>query len=400
MKNIILLFTESFRIIVFEIFAIMLPLIGLKLLKLDNFSIGISLFLFSVGYLIFSYLAGKIVDSYNKKNLIIYIYGIEVILLYLFYIFIHNGNLSILIYYTLILIIGLSVVFIETAITAWIPDIYLSEELSNGAGVLQTGKSISNLIAPTIGGGLISLYGYNNTIIFLCIVLLINIPLIVLIKGYESSKKSKTVRKSTLKYTFEYIIKNPILKSIMFTTATINFSFSIYSSLIIIYLSKNFKLSEYIIGIILSISGIGALIGSVISSHLIKKFGSISIMIFGPIIPSFGLLLISIPKTKFYLLFIFIGIFLSLFSRSIGSIARLTVQSLTIPSEKRAEVNGTLMMFTWGMIPIGTLVGSYLSDILGIQKIMIMAGLCLIFSNFFMVRLWISNYKKTQRKMV
>ena len=124
MKNIILLIAESFRIIAFEIFSILIPLIGLKILNLDNFSIGISLFLFSIGYLIFSYTAGRIVDAYNKKKLIIWIYITQSILLCVFYMYIDYNSLFIWIYYLLILMLGLSVVFIETAVTAWMPDIY------------------------------------------------------------------------------------------------------------------------------------------------------------------------------------------------------------------------------------------------------------------------------------
>ncbi|WP_339262550.1 MFS transporter [Lysinibacillus sp. FSL K6-3209] len=402
MKNIILLIAESFRIIAFEIFSILIPLIGLKILNLDNFSIGISLFLFSIGYLIFSYTAGRIVDAYNKKKLIIWIYITQSILLCVFYMYIDYNSLFIWIYYLLILMLGLSVVFIETAVTAWMPDIYATNRISNGAGILQTGKSISNLIAPTIGGALISLYGYNHTVVLLIMLLLLNIPLTILLKSEHKPNSQKNYIKPNKRFkrTFKYILTTPSLKAIMLTTATINLAFSIYGSLIVIYLSADFQLSEYIIGIIFSISGIGALIGSVLSPYLIKKFGSTNVMIFGPLIPSFGLLLLAIPNNQYTVLLFSLGIFFSLLSRSLGSVARLTVQSLIIPSEERAEVNGTLMMFTWGTIPIGTLIGSYLSVYLGIQKVMLIAGLILVISNIYMIKLRASKYKITQRNAI
>lgn len=123
-------------------------------------------------------------------------------------------------------------------------------------------------------------------------------------------------------------------------------------------------------------------------------------MIFGPLIPSFGLLLLAIPNNQYTVLLFSLGIFFSLLSRSLGSVARLTVQSLIIPSEERAEVNGTLMMFTWGTIPIGTLIGSYLSVYLGIQKVMLIAGLILVISNIYMIKLRASKYKITQRNAI
>ncbi|WP_181020924.1 MFS transporter, partial [Lysinibacillus sphaericus] len=244
MKNIILLIAESFRIIAFEIFSILIPLIGLKILNLNNFSIGISLFLFSIGYLIFSYTAGRIVDAYNKKKLIIWIYITQSILLCVFYMYIDYNSLFIWIYYLLILMLGLSVVFIETAVTAWMPDIYATNRISNGAGILQTGKSISNLIAPTIGGALISLYGYNHTVVLLIMLLLLNIPLTILLKSEHKPNSQKNYIKPNKRFksTFKYILTTPSLKAIMLTTATINLAFSIYGSLIVIYLSADFQL--------------------------------------------------------------------------------------------------------------------------------------------------------------
>lgn len=402
-KNILLLFTESIRIIDFEIFALLIPLIGLKLLNLNNFAIGIALFLFSVGYLVFSYFAGKLIDSFDKKTIILILYFIAFLSLGSFFLILNNFELTKWSYYLFVFIIGIIVVFMETAITAWIPDIYDYDQISNGAGILQSSKSISNLIAPAVAGVIITFFGYNFTVLFLGIALLINIVLIGSLKNnIQSEKKEKIYSRAKEKMhflsTLKYVFRNVYLRSIILTTATINLAFSIYGSLIIIYLITDFQLTEYTIGMILSFTGLGALLGAILAPYLIKKFNPYIVMIFGPIIPSFGLLLLSIPKNNFSIVIITLAILLGLLSRSIGSVARLTVQTIIIPSDTRAAMNGTLMMLTWGMIPIGTLIGSYVSDILGNQTLILLAGIILAFSNFYMLYLWTRYTKETQLK--
>ena len=190
-KNLILLHTESLRIIAFEIFALLIPLIGLKLLNLSNFSIGIALFLFSVGYLAFSYLAGRLVDSFDKKTIILILYFIAFLSLGSFFLTLNTFELTTWVYYLFILIIGLIVVFIETAITSWIPDIYNYDQLANGAGILQTSKSLSNLIAPALGGIIITFFGYDFTLLFLGIALLVNILLLASLKNNTQIEKKE-----------------------------------------------------------------------------------------------------------------------------------------------------------------------------------------------------------------
>jgi hypothetical protein len=85
---------------------------------------------------------------------------------------------------------------------------------------------------------------------------------------------------------------------------------------------------------------------------LIKKFDVLSVMIFGPIIPSFGLLFMGFSYGKAGIFVFITGIIFCYAARSIGSIARMTVQQIILPSHIRGEISGVMMMITWGMIPI------------------------------------------------
>ncbi|MGJ3223660.1 transporter, partial [Geobacillus thermoleovorans] len=46
-----------------------------------------------------------------------------------------------------------------------------------------------------------------------------------------------------------------------------------------------------------------------------------------------------------------------------------------------------------GMIPLGSMVGGLVSDILGLRTVLILAGILLIFSNFWMINSDIRKYR-------
>lgn len=394
--NYIISISEAFRTISVEFLLLLIPLIGFNKLNLSNTSIGFAVSLTSIGYLFFGQFAGVLVDKMSRKYLISTLLFFKSIMFVLFSIMLIFTFLNQITYFLIVFLIGLAIVIIETAFTAWIPDIYNLDELSKINGLIQISRSSAGLIGPALGGVCISLIGENYSLFLISILLLFGSLLILRIKNPNISHERKIVKKSESRKklsikTFKVIFNNNILRTIVFTTGTINFSMSIYTTLAVVFLIKDLQLSETLTGSFISLGGIGALIGSVLSPKLIKKFGVKKIMIYGPIIPSFGLLLVGLSQGKLGLYIYIIGIISCFASRSLGSVARITIQQILIPSYVRGEVSGTMIMLTWGMIPLGSLFGGILSDFIGIRATIIIAAVFLISSNFWMLNKKIRN---------
>ncbi|MGW8449563.1 MFS transporter, partial [Bacillus wiedmannii] len=177
---------------------------------------------------------------------------------------------------------------------------------------------------------------------------------------------------------------------------TINFAISMYTAIVVIFLVKDLNLSTSLTGILMSLSGIGAIIGSFLAPKLINKLGVIKVMVFAPIIPSCGLLLASFAKGEPGIIIFVMGTILFFISRSIGSIARVTIQQIVLPSHIRGEISGSMMMMTWGTIPLGALFSGILSDIIGVQSVLTVAGILLIVSNLWMLNKKIISLKDEQ----
>lgn len=392
---------ETIRFISTEILMILIPIVGIKILNLNNSSIGIATSLSSIGYLLFGYLAGLIADKWDRQYIITSSLLIKSFVFGLFSYCILSSTLTKVSYFSIIILISLSLVLVENTITVWIPDIYKNNELSGINVLIQFSRSTANLIGPALGGFCIGIIGVPYTLFLISIGLIISSLAIIAVKSpkknYSLNKNKNITNKKNIGIeNIKYIFKNPVLRSLILTTGTINFSISMYTAVNVIFLMKGLKLSVSLTGVIISFGGIGAILGSLIAPKLIKKFGVLKTMIFGPIIPSFGLLLVSFAHGKIGIFIFAIGTLCFFTSRSIGSIARVTIQQMILPSKIRGEVSGTMMMLTWGAIPIGAIFAGMLSDVIGVNNVLTIAGIFLILSNIWMLNRKILNLKNKQ----
>jgi MFS family permease len=259
LKNFQIGIAEILRLLSTEILMILIPILGINILNLNNSSIGFAISLSSIGFLIFGYIAGLIADSWNRKYMMVTLLLIKSLLFGMFAYLALSSNLTKLNYFLIIFLIGLVIVIIETTLTAWIPDIYSKDELAGINSLLQFSRSSANLLGPALGGVVIGIFGEELTMTFISCSLLISSILMLGIKNSNKVTVERT-RKINIIKNIKYILKNNILKSIVLTTSTINFSMSMYGAIVIIFLIKDLKLSESLTGIILSLGGVGALL--------------------------------------------------------------------------------------------------------------------------------------------
>lgn len=81
------------------------------------------------------------------------------------------------------------------------------------------------------------------------------------------------------------------------------------------------NLGESLSGFVLSISGIGAILGAVLSRRFIQVVGLNRTMFLMPLLGGIGVLLIALPLGKAWMFLLVMGQSLSLFARSVGSTA-------------------------------------------------------------------------------
>lgn len=380
-------FSEFNRLIINDMLIYLIPLLGITVWNYSNSLIVLLTSTYSIGFIIFSRFSGYLIDRYNSRIIPIYVYSFNILVNVVFASLIISNVDNFLPIFIFILLLSLASSILEINTSVFIPD-YFANNLTSINSVVQLIRSIVNFISPIIAFAL-----SGNMIIAFTILIglqVLNLA-IYLIKFKNIKRKFKTTKEQNeinkKINSFKYIFKNNKLLSIVIVTMAINFSMTILTNTIVIYLVRYLKIDSKISGVIIGMLSIGAILGALIPKMILKRYSFEK---------SIGLinLLLSIPflLVVFNSYFFFVGVFMGYLCRSFGSILRTTVQYKTIPENIRGKINSTIYLFTWGMIPIAGYSASLLLEFISLHTLYIIISVIFVLAN----SLFLFSYKKNE----
>lgn len=289
--------------------------------------------------------------------------------------------------FIIIVVMSLSSSVLEINTSVFIPD-YFTKDLTSINSLVQLVRSIVNFISPIITFTLTS----SITVAMFILLLLQMLNLLIYtyklrILDVNSYKKDVNQNNDNLN-SLKYIFKNRKLILIIIVTMGINFSMTILTNTMVLYLVRYLELSNKLAGIMIGLLSFGAIVGSVLPNIMIKKFSfEKSIGVVNLILSIPFLLLVS----KSYLFFL--GVFLGYLCRSFGSVLRTTVQYEIVPENIRGKVNSTIYLFTWGTIPIAGYSASLLLEVISLHTLYVIIALIFILAN----GLFLFSYNENSR---
>ncbi|HEC2150886.1 TPA: MFS transporter [Staphylococcus delphini] len=372
------IYSEFNRLLINDMLIYVIPIVGITLYNFSDSKVVFLTSTYSIGFIIFSKVSGYIIDKFRSIRIPIWFY-FTFIIMDLIFLFIIVKSSNFIILFIIIVLMSLVSTILEINTSVFIPE-YFSQKLTSINSLVQLMRSIVNFVSPIFS----FIFTHNIILALLVMIILkfsnfiiyLNINREINISFSKNKEKHHDENKSTNRNSLLFLINNKQLLLIVIITMGINFSMTILTNTIVLYMMRYLNLQSYIAGGIISILSFGAIIGSILPKIIIKKIGFQK---------SIGLvnLLLSIPFilliSKSYLFFI--GVFLGYLSRSFGSVLRTTLQYKLVPDHIRGHINSTIYLFTWGTIPIAGYTASLLLELLSLHGIYILISLIFIVSN-------------------
>ena len=230
-----------------------------------------------VARILSSFFAGSIIDRHNKRRIVIWsdiIRGIVVCLMPLFS--------AIWILYMLIFIANIASSFFRPSSTFLITKHVESEHRQQFNAVNSILSSGSFMIGPALGGVLIALSNtsvaiwFNGLTFFLCAWLMWLLPNI----EEKSASTKSIITLSMIRSDFLHVWRFIKSKSVLLTffviyTVALMIAFALDSQEMT-FLKDTLHVSDSLYGIIVGLTGIGALLGGIAATSLAKKFSVIT----------------------------------------------------------------------------------------------------------------------------
>ncbi|MEW9096507.1 MAG: MFS transporter [Clostridiaceae bacterium] len=352
---------------------------------------------------IFQPITGALVDRFNKKKLLLICDAIESTAVCSMGFLYLAGGLEIWHIYLATIFLGFLGQIYNAAKFSAIPLLVENNDLhfvnSLDSGIYNMGI----LIGPSIGGAIITLYnpGYAlllNGISFLgtlITTLSIDIPGNMSdniseeekIKGAEKECENTSLLKeleNDLKVGFQFVFKNPIL---LHTNVALIFSTigtTLFLTVMFFYLQSVICLDAQQVGILLSIGGIGAMLGSIFTNYLLKYLSYINVIIIGFIVG--GSSIIIFGSVESYLL-LTLSNALGTFAVSLINPCVATIRQSITPKHLLGRVQATSKFMTWTLIPVSAYLSGLLSNYFGTSTTIVLGGVIQMTASLILFRI-------------
>ncbi len=262
-------------------------------------------------------------------------------------------------------VLGTCEVASDTTAQSLIPQILPKEKFEKGNSRLQISEVVvQGFIGAPLSGFLYAIAIYlpffiNSLGYAFATFFALSIPIKYLqdVRKEEGAPEKKSFV-ADMKFGIRYLYEHKILRRLVVTTSVIGVCYSMGTATMVLFVINELELPKKLFGVVLTIQGVGAILGGIVAPKLSKKFGRTPIMTFGIVASSLVLLGQGLAPNIY--IFVALATFGS-FTISQWNILLMATYQTVIPNELYGRIHGTRRTIVWGMMPFGSLLGGVLA---------------------------------------
>lgn len=353
--------------------------LGLMLLDQTKsaMSFGINMIIYPLVSLIFLVPIGNLVDRYPHKKILIYNFIFRIFTFLLFYAFYFLMDSSSILYLVIPFVIlhSITVNISDTCYSASIHELVNDKKIQRLSSVTQTAIAIATMLSPAIGVIFYGWLGFAGFILIEIFANLLSLGVLLSMKFYyeynEQENKATNCESPLhgIKEIIQFLKENQIVKYIILVSVILNFFYTSISIGVPFVLKEQLLLDNSTVGMLETMAAVGMLIASISMSLLPDKKEN-NILLSSKITMPLVLLTMAIiglgitfASTNSQIIISFLGsIFMGIiaFTLVVLNIIVMTYLQSTIETKFLGRVMSTLFTLNTSIMPIGTIVFTYL----------------------------------------
>ena len=403
-----------------QVSQIAIPFIAAVVLKASPGEVGLLTTIEFLPFILFTLPAGVWVDRLSKRRILVVADLGRALLLLSIPIAFGLGSLTIWQLYFVGFLNGAMTVFFDVADQSFLPSILQRHELVEGNAKLQISQSSAQILGQPVGGGLVALLTAPVAVLIDAASYLGSAGLIIWIRLTSSGARGTGRRSDAGTPTrapaseaavlpsavaagadaaagppseampvaaseaplgdddadgmrrqivagLGYIVNHRYLAGIAASTATSNLFSNIAFAILPVYLYRTLALSPASVGAIGGIGGAGVLVGALIASRASVAFGVGPVIVVSMLLSSVAGLLVPAAPPALAFWFVALSFFLGSVAGVVYNVNQVSLRQAITPERFLGRMNATMRFLVWGTIPIGSLIGAGLSEVIGVH---------------------------------
>jgi MFS family permease len=289
------------------------------------------------------------------------------------------------------LIGGFSVLF-DVAYTSFLPALLPRHRLVEANGKLQLSGALSQLVGPALAGPLVQVVGAPMALVTNSASWLIAGSLLVLVRAPHvppGGGQTAGIR-AEIAEGLRLVLGHPVLRAIAAGWTTFLLFGNALVAGYVLYLTRDLSITPLELGQLSALGGVGSLAGAALAPWAARRLGigralTLAMLVAGaggPLVPLAGAL---VPAWRFPVLAV--SSMLSWCGVLVYTVNEVSLRQAVTPARLQGRVNATFRVATWGAIPLGSLAGGFLAEVLGLQGALLLSGVgmmlafpCVLFS--------------------
>jgi len=331
----------------------------------------------TIPYLFLSLLAGALIDRWDRKRVMILCDTGRALNLVSVLIALGLGQLTVIQLCINALIEGTFFVFFNLSEVACLPRVVANEQLPAATAQNESTQGITSLLSPLLGG---TLYSIRQALPFLADAVSYGVSVcsLLFIKTRFQQERTQEHRKLyiEIKEGLVWLWHQPLIRYMAFLTGGLNLVNAGFIPILVVLVKQQHG-SSFIYGVVLTIGGIGGIVGSLLGSPIQKRFRFGTVIICTVWIGALLWPLYAIASNP-----IILGVIaaLSFINGPVYNVVQFSYRLSLIPDELQGRVNSVFRLLAFGFQPLGWIVTGVL-----IQTIQVIPTILVLFVVYLML---------------
>jgi MFS family permease len=383
---------ETLSLLGSQISLIAIPLLAVTLLRATPFEMGALNAAQFAPYLLLTLLAGVWVDKHRRLPLLIGANFGRAVLFGLIPLALALKLLNIGLLSTLVFLAGLLTVVFELAYQAYLPSLVGQEHLMEGNGKLEGSRSFAQMSGPGAGGVLVGTVGAPIAVLIDAVTYLVSAVRLLFIRRIEPEPQLDTGPHTSLRaqigHGVRLSVSNTYLRALGLEAAVYNLFNQMLWAVLILHLARGLHFRPIIIGLVLTMEGVGALLGSLVAARLSRRWGLGHALIASIVVADVAPLLIPAAPTGWVLAAPLIGVALMINGAGlvVYNIQAISVRQAAVTSDVLGRTNAGYQFAVTGAAAVGALLGGVLGGVIGLRPTMVVGALGTLVAMSFVLR--------------
>ncbi|MDN3359975.1 MFS transporter [Actinomadura sp. DC4] len=291
------------------------------------------------------------------------------------------GGLGIPLLLLVAFLVGSLSVYFDVAYQTSLVRLVRRDQLAQGNSTLEGSRSAAQIAGPALGGALVSLLTAPVAITASAFFFALSSLSIRRIPEPRPGPRRKHVWRQ-IHEGLRLVAGDASLRAVGIASALFQFSFAALMTVYLLFLPRTLHLPGAAVGLALAAMGPGALVGSLLSAALPRRYGHGVVLISAATLADGTMLCVPAlhgDSTATIAALMAVNFLFGVFSQLVD-VTVVTVRQALTPIPVQGRVVATINFVGMGLTPLGSLLGGYLAGALGVRAALLSAAAALALS--------------------